>query len=115
MENDLIIYAQQRIEQINRRIVLVKKNLETYRRLSERDKTAKERFLEEKRKQMEEDGCNEHQIEIALRYASENYQEEPLRKDYDEAIVSYQKELDDLLKEKEIFIFYVNADHGEEE
>ena len=114
MENDLIIYAKKRIEQIDRRTLVANKNLETYRRLAERGKTAKERFLEDKRREMLEDGCNDHQIDIALRYASENYQEEPMVREYDDAITGYEKELEDLKKEKEIFTFYIDSFQSEE-
>ena len=116
MENDRIIFVREQIEKYEKRKILARDYLSTYVRLAENGRSSKKQeYLKKKRQEMLNDGCSEHQIKIALAYVENNYKDDPLVSEYNDAIAMYEKELDELDKKIDIYQFYLDKHLADKE
>lgn len=106
---DLIEFAKKKLKEIESRKAIVRSNLETYRRLAQRDTANKEKMIAERRETMRKERCSRHQIELACKYIEDNYKKTAMEKEHEDAIAMYENNLKDLEKEKQIYTYFIES------
>ncbi len=107
--DDLVEFAKKKLKEIESRKAIVQSNLETYRRLAQRDTANKEKMIAERRETMRKERCSNHQIELACKYIEDNNKKTVIEKEHEDAIVMYEENLKDLEKEKQIHTYFLEA------
>lgn len=107
--DDLVEFAKRKLKEIESRKAIVQSNLETYRRLARNDAANKEKMIAERRETMIKERCSRHQIELACKYIEDNYKQTAMEKEHLDAIAMYEESLKDLEKEKQIYMYFLEA------
>lgn len=108
MEEELIGFAERQMIILDARKRLAHQNKETYERLAEKRIS---QLLKEKQEQMERDGYERYQIEIALNDIRNSDIRDKKTAEYMEAAKMYEEELLSIEKEKRIHEFYIEHAH----
>jgi len=104
---DLIEFAKKKLKEIESRKAIVRSNLETYRRLAQKDVENKKEKIRARRNMMKKERFSSHQIELTCKYLEDNYKQTAMEKEHLDAVAMYEEKLSDLEKEKQIYMYFL--------